>query len=692
MKRLLYLAFALLLAAVAPACGDDNLEAVSPPPEVPDQPEAENPTTPDISADPAPDAWDGVKRADVSYQLLIYSFADSDGDGTGDFQGIRSKLDYLDSLGVSAIWLSPAHPAMSYHGYDVLDYEALNENYGTEADFKQLIDDAHAHGIKIYMDWVINHTGKNHPWFRSALTDPESPYKDYYILSDNPRADIAAGLIPMIATEGANGYDAGQWFSAVTSDESVHRLKFTLSWSATPTLTVEEVETVENQGTRNSGKYLYYGDGNSEEFYTQSNNVYTLSLEFESSWGCLVRTATGDDWGSGKKYGAASSSATLQYGTPLTLKANTGSFDPADIQLPYMRSTMYHSHFWTDWFADLNYGAADQCAESPAFKTICKSAEKWIDMGIDGLRLDGAKHIYHNASSSENPTFWNTFYTTLNDYFHAKGHTENIYMVGEVFDDYAAAKPYYRGLPALFEFAFWYRLKDALNNGSGNYFAKNISDYREGYAAIRADYIAATKLTNHDESRARTDLGGSLDKAKQAAAVLLTANGSPYIYYGEELGYVGNKEGGDEYVRNPMKWGDDATTKGIAPDKLDAGMANVPDVMEQVSDSASILNVYRTFSRLRNTYPALASGKMEVHPVYNSENASYKSIAAWYMSTEEQRMLVVHNFSSLNANVPLSEDIDKTVGRLGKITATTAADGKISLQMGSRSSIVFLLK
>ena len=164
-----------------------------------------------------PDPWDGVKRADITYQLLIYSFADSDGDGMGDFRGIISKLDYLDRLGVSAIWLSPAPPAASYHGYDVKDYEALNPAYGTEEDFKALIDAAHEHGIKVYMDYVINHTSKEHPWFVEALSGEDNPYRGYYVLSNDPAADIAAGRIPMIATEGASGYDAGQWFAAVTS-------------------------------------------------------------------------------------------------------------------------------------------------------------------------------------------------------------------------------------------------------------------------------------------------------------------------------------------------------------------------------------------------------------------------------------------------------------------------------------------
>ena len=85
---------------------------------------------------PQPAAFDGNKRASTTYQLLIYSFADSDGDGVGDFKGIENHLDYLDAMGATALWLSPAHPTGSYHGYDVNDYFALNPKFGTEADFK----------------------------------------------------------------------------------------------------------------------------------------------------------------------------------------------------------------------------------------------------------------------------------------------------------------------------------------------------------------------------------------------------------------------------------------------------------------------------------------------------------------------------------------------------------------------------
>lgn len=160
-------------------------------------------TTPDPTPTPGPETPERTGESGISYQMLVYSFADSDGDGCGDFKGIQSRLDYLKEMGVQAIWLSPIHPASSYHGYDVLDYSGVNPDYGTEADFKSLLDAAHAKGIKIYLDYVLNHTSKDHPWFLDAKKNAGSQYRDYYIFSDNPQADIRDGKIPMIATEGA---------------------------------------------------------------------------------------------------------------------------------------------------------------------------------------------------------------------------------------------------------------------------------------------------------------------------------------------------------------------------------------------------------------------------------------------------------------------------------------------------------
>jgi glycosidase len=127
----------------------------------------------------------------VFYEIFVRSFYDSDGDGIGDFNGITAKLDYLNDnnpetnsdLGVTGIWLMPVNPSPSYHGYDVTDYMTVNPDYGTMDDFKNMVNEAHLHGIRVIIDLVLNHTSRDHPWF-VASRDPDSDYRDYYIWAD----------------------------------------------------------------------------------------------------------------------------------------------------------------------------------------------------------------------------------------------------------------------------------------------------------------------------------------------------------------------------------------------------------------------------------------------------------------------------------------------------------------------------
>ena len=536
----------------------------------------------------------------------------------------------------------------------------------------------------------MNHTGKDHPWFLAAEESEDSPYRDYYTFSQDPQSDIAAGLLPMIATEGAAGYNAGEWFKA-GGDEVKGIYTFTLDWTdaSRPMLTVTEGGTVDadnpDQSTEGA-KYLYYGDeAVCKKFYDQGDGTYRLTVDFASSWGFLIRTSN-TSWDGGTKYGAPSASTKLTLGEPFALNNTTA----ADILFDSMKLWYYHSAFQTDWFADLNYGPVDQCTSSPAYQAIASAARGWIERGVDGFRLDAVKHIYHNATSSENPTFLHTFYDDMNTTYHAQGHTDDLYMVGEVLSEHNEVAPYYSGLPALFEFSFWYRLEWAINNGTGRYFANDLLGYRQEYAAVRSDYIAATKLSNHDEDRAASLLGRNADKCRLAAAVLLTAQGSPYIYYGEELGLYGTKDNGDEYVRGPMLWGDSYTT--AYTDKIDNAVeSNVPAVNEQQSDATSLLNTYQTFTRLRNTYPALATGTMSKHPTYNDSNATYNSLAAWYMTQDDQQMLVLHNFGNTAITLPLTDTVQKAVATQGTVEQSTHDDGTTQLRLGAYSSVVFLL-
>lgn len=116
----------------------------------------------------------------VYYEIFVRSFNDANGDGIGDIPGITQKLDYLKDLGISGLWLTPVHPSPTYHKYDVVNYKAIDKEYGTLADYKKLVEEAHKRGIKILLDLVVNHTSSEHPWF-AASTGEEATYKDYYM-------------------------------------------------------------------------------------------------------------------------------------------------------------------------------------------------------------------------------------------------------------------------------------------------------------------------------------------------------------------------------------------------------------------------------------------------------------------------------------------------------------------------------
>lgn len=119
----------------------------------------------------------------VVYQIYPFSFKDSNNDGWGDIEGIISKLDYIKDLGATAIWFSPLYKSPDYdYGYDIADYKAIDEKFGTMQDFERLVDECHKRDLKVIMDMVMNHSSTEHPWFKEAIANPDSPYRDYYII------------------------------------------------------------------------------------------------------------------------------------------------------------------------------------------------------------------------------------------------------------------------------------------------------------------------------------------------------------------------------------------------------------------------------------------------------------------------------------------------------------------------------
>ncbi len=121
-------------------------------------------------------------KESVVYQIYPRSFQDSNGDGIGDIPGIISRLDYLQALGIDVIWLSPVYQSPNDdNGYDISDYQAIMAEFGTMADFDRLLAAAHARGIRILMDLVVNHTSDEHAWFVASRQSPDNPFRDYYI-------------------------------------------------------------------------------------------------------------------------------------------------------------------------------------------------------------------------------------------------------------------------------------------------------------------------------------------------------------------------------------------------------------------------------------------------------------------------------------------------------------------------------
>ena len=120
------------------------------------------------------------------YEIFVYSFYDTNNDGIGDLKGVTAKLDYIKEMGFNGIWLMPIHPSPTYHKYDVTDYYAIDPDYGTLEDFKELVDEAHKRGIRVIMDLVVNHSSDSHPWFKEACAyirqngRPGGKYGDYY--------------------------------------------------------------------------------------------------------------------------------------------------------------------------------------------------------------------------------------------------------------------------------------------------------------------------------------------------------------------------------------------------------------------------------------------------------------------------------------------------------------------------------
>ncbi|MHB1272034.1 MAG: alpha-amylase family glycosyl hydrolase [Rhodanobacter sp.] len=448
----------------------------------------------------------------VWYEIFVRSFDDSNGDGIGDLNGVTAKLDYLKSLGISGIWLMPINPSPSYHGYDVTDYEAINPQYGSMADFQRLLAAAHRRGIKVIIDLVINHTSNRHPWFLAAQ-NPDDPHHDWYSWA-TPGTDLAA--------------------RSAAGDRA---------WQALP-----------------DGRH-YLG-------------IFSAGMP------------------------------------------------------------------------DLNY-------DTPAVReAMVKVGQFWMRKGVDGFRLDAARHIYLNFASQEgdpevlreNLAWWQQFMRGVRQV------NPHAYVVGEVTEKTPAQlAPWFGTLSAVFDFPLATHLIEAANSEKADDLAERLERTDAAFRASAGRHgVDATFLSNHDQNRVMSQLGGNPQHMRMAAAMLLTLPGRPFVYYGEELGMRGVKP--DPDLREPMRWQRATDAPGETRWKTStAKQGGDVSVAAEQTDPDSLLHYYTMLIHWRAQVSALRDGRIRDVPMASEHLLAYE------LEDAGSRVLVIHNLSRTAQTIPLGD-------------------------------------
>jgi alpha-glucosidase len=445
----------------------------------------------------------------VVYQIYPRSFYDANGDGVGDIRGIIHKLDYIEWLGVDALWLSPINDSPMYDfGYDISDYRSIDAIFGTLADFDELIEKAHARNIRIIMDLVVNHTSYQHAWFQESRMSRRSPKRDWYIWRDSREGEAPNNWKSVF------GGSAWKW------DEMTHQ---------------------------------------------------------------------------------------------------------------------FYLHSFLEEQPDLNWRNPD------VKKAVFAEVSFWLDRGVDGFRLDVVNWFVKDSRFRNNPMLFGVplFQRHLFDRNRPETHDLlkdlrsllNRYAdkmsVGEVFslppgDPVLSARFLGDGTDQLhlsFDFSLLYRPWNA------RMFYKCIKRW---IAALPEKGWPCHVLSNHDQFRSMSRFGADSEKrAKVAAVLLLTLKGTPFVYYGEEIGMkngsiprhmicdpLGKKYwpfyAGRDRARTPMQW-NSTQSAGFS-----AGRPWLPvhtdymktNVLEQMKDTSSLLYVYRNLIAIRKENTVLREGDM----------------------------------------------------------------------------------
>ena len=317
----------------------------------------------------------------------------------------------------------------------------------------------------------------------------------------------------------------------------------------------------------------------------------------------------------------------------------------------------YYGYFW-EGMPDLNL-------ENPEVTAALDGiADFWLgEMGVDGFRIDAARHLIEDGRRLENADATFDWLAGFRD--RIKERHPDALVLGEVWDASSMSARYIRegALDLTFDFGLAGATIISLKSRDGGALRAAMTEVSELYRAGEL----ATFLTNHDQNRLMTELGGDVEAAKLAAALLLTGGGTPFVYYGEEIGLTGGKP--DERIRTPMRWDTTAETAGFTTGQPWQSLGEDPagtDVATQTADPDSLYSTYRRLIALRATHPALSVGGLA--PVRSDE----ATVVAFLRHAADETILVVANLTDQPTS---SVTLDLEAGPLCRVASMEILHG-----------------
>jgi glycosidase len=529
----------------------------------------------------------------VFYQVFVRSFQDSNGDGKGDLAGLTSRLDYLQGLGINALWLNPIHPSPSYHGYDITDYKGINPDFGTLEDFKTFLAAAKARGIRVILDYVPNHTARSHPWFLNALKGGDK--KTWY----NWRDQNPGWKQPWVNSGAA-------WHPVVTGGSSGSKVIFAGSFQAALGGSVWNPNGTESRATETQagvfelvvrlpkGVYEYKVTlgGTWTENYGLNGQADGANIRLEVVADSLVKFV----FNRNSKEILDSINQPSRVAAPTELPVPTQFADGAPVKTEY-----YYGVFW-DGMPDLNWRNAD------VREAMFDAARYWLELGVDGFRVDAPRYLFEefdgNAPDTESDQDWQTDFSQF-----VKSVKPDATVVSEIWTSTETVAKYFQngtGQDMGFNFDLSKAIRDSANRANPEAVQQVLTRVAKSYPASAVDAIFTS---NHDLERMKFFNAG---RYRSAATLLLTLPGTPFIYYGEEIGLPNAASTRDEGKRTPMRWSNAAYGgfSSVQPWQLFSSTNENINVASQ-QKAGSLWSLYKNLIRIRLANPALRIGGYE---------------------------------------------------------------------------------